>query len=219
MGEKCLFSKTALRRDQVTTIQYSFVFPAELIYRLEEKLLVWEEGWKNEAPDTYRRNNTPPESVCITLLNGEQTKLSASQVRGFAFTNTYRIKLFFCSQCFLQFSGSINMFRVKWDEKNSWLCSATDNRTQSLFKTFAAPMTRETPYSFVSLLFISAIDGNSILYWSQTCIRWWIAVCDCGNRRDGVWPMTPLLQFSDSSEMMFLKSFAFKWPMSHHLNV
>ncbi len=125
--------------------------------------------------------------------HSEQTQsILLSPVRRFS---TREIKLILCSQCWSQFTGSINAFRVTWDEITSSGFAAAANHTQWHFKVVCFHRdARNSPYAFVSPSFVRTIDRNSILRWSRPCSLWWIAVCVWKQKRRGVVCYGPVLQ-------------------------
>ncbi len=125
--------------------------------------------------------------------HSEQTQsILLSPVRRFS---TREIKLILCSQCWSQFTGSINAFRVTWDEITSSGFAAAANHTQWHFKVVCFHRdARNSPYAFALPSFVRTIDRNSILRWSRPCSPWWIAVSVWKQKRRGVVCYGPVLQ-------------------------
>lgn len=70
-----------------------------------------------------------------TTHSKQTQSIPLSPVKRFS---TWQIKPILCFQCLLQFTGSINVFRMTWDEITSSGCAATANLTQWHFKVFCS---------------------------------------------------------------------------------
>ncbi len=106
--------------------------------------------------------------------------------------STREIKLILCSQCFPQFTGSINVFRVTWDEITSSGFAAAANHTQWHSKSSASTVMRETLR--IHLYRHHSLEQSIEI---QSCIDLGPVLRDellfvYGNRRDGVWSVTAL---------------------------